>query len=93
MKQLSRFLFLSAFLLLLVDKTEGKAVKVQRWQPYDFEFKSKELTSNPFTINFSAEAVGPGNTKLILPGFYDGNGTWKIRFAPTKEGEWTITTK
>lgn len=28
---------------------------------------------------------------MTLPGFYDGNDTWKIRFAPAKEGEWTIT--
>jgi len=29
---------------------------------------------------------------MTLPGFYDGNNIWKIRFSPTKEGRWTITT-
>jgi hypothetical protein len=30
--------------------------------------------------------------KFTLPGFYDGDNIWKIRFSPTKEGSWTITT-
>jgi len=66
--------------------------KVSKWNPYDLEFKCASTSANPFTIVFFAEITGPGGIKLKLPGFYDGNNTWKIRFSPTKEGKWTITT-
>lgn len=68
-------------------------VKVAKWQPYDFEFKSTTEPSNPFTVNFSADITGPNGIKLNLPGFYNGNKIWKLRFSPTKEGTWTITTR
>lgn len=65
---------------------------VQKWKPYDFEFKSALAPANPFTVAFYAEINGPDGAKFTLPGFYDGNSTWKIRFSPTKEGKWTLTT-
>ncbi len=68
------------------------AISIPKWQPHDFEFKSKTIPDNPFTVNFSAEFAGPNGTKLVLPGFYDGNGIWKIRFSPTVEGNWQLTT-
>lgn len=44
---------------------------------------------------------GPGTPKvcdmpttgIIAGGFYDGNGKFKVRFAPPYEGKWTYTTK
>jgi hypothetical protein len=68
------------------------AVQVPRWEPRDFDFRCDSKLENPFTVAFAAEATGPGGIRLTLPGFYDGNGTWKIRFAPTAEGEWTLRT-
>ena len=45
---------------------------------------------NPFQAAFAAGATGPGGIRLTLPGFYDGNSSWKVRFAPTAEGEWSL---
>jgi len=75
----------------------GKPVlQVQKWNPIDLEFKT-EVTwrfspTDPFEIDFYAEVIGPDNIKLIIPGFYTGDNSWKIRFSPTKVGEWSITT-
>jgi hypothetical protein len=66
--------------------------QVPRWQPHDFTFTSASPPQNPFIVAFSAEATGPDGTKLTVPGFYDGQNTWKIRFAPTSEGKWSLTT-
>ena len=68
------------------------ATLVPRWQPHDFEFHSDATPPNPFQAAFSVEASGPGGLKLIVPGFYDGGGTWKARVAPTAEGEWSLLT-
>ncbi|HXR09080.1 MAG TPA: DUF4038 domain-containing protein [Candidatus Acidoferrum sp.] len=68
------------------------ATLVPRWQPHDFDFHSDRMPQNPFQAAFSVEASGPGGLKLIVPGFYDGGGTWKARVSPTAEGEWSLLT-
>lgn len=72
-------------------------LKVQKWTPVDLEFKTRITwrfsPTGPFDVSFSADITGPDNVKFTLPGFYDGNDTWKIRFSPTKEGEWNISTR
>ncbi len=67
-------------------------INVPKWKPYDFSFKSNYSHENPFMVNFYASVKGPNNIEFELPGFYDGNGTWKIRISPTTEGEWSFVT-
>jgi hypothetical protein len=69
------------------------ALQVPRWQPQDFTFRTEARPDQPFAVQFRVEATGPGGVKLSLPGFYDGNGTWKARLAPTVEGAWSIRTQ
>lgn len=69
------------------------ALDVPRWQPHDFSFTAKSEAPNPFQIPFSATVSGPGRIVLSVPGFYDGNGTWKVRVSPTVEGPWSLVTK
>jgi hypothetical protein len=79
-----------------VGHTPGNAaapVQVPRWQPQDFAFRVEKASEGPFQVPFSAEVTGPSGVKLIVPGFYDGNRTWKVRVAPTAEGDWTLTTR
>jgi hypothetical protein len=70
----------------------SEAVQVPRWRPHDFVFGCDARLGNPFQVAFAAEATGPGGSRLTLPGFYDGNGTWKVRFTPTAEGDWSLQT-
>ena len=37
--------------------------------------------------------TGPNGETFTLPGFYDGNGTWKIRVSPTSTGLWSLVTQ
>ncbi len=71
----------------------ANAEDVPRWQPHDFSFTAKDAAANPFMVPFSATAKGPGGVVLNVPGFLDGDGTWKIRVAPTAEGAWSLVTK
>ena len=66
---------------------------VPRWQPVEFSFASQAEHPNPFAIRFDAVVRGPNGSEFLLPGFYDGHGTWKIRVAPTAEGRWTLETR
>lgn len=66
---------------------------VPRWQPRDFSFTSPTTPDNPFTVDFSATVTGPDGKSFTLPGFFDGDRTWKVRVAPNLEGAWSLVTK
>ena len=70
-----------------------RAEDVPRWQPHDFSFTAKTTTANPFMVPFSAAVNGPDGKSFTVPGFFDGNGTWKIRVSPDAEGNWSLVTK
>ncbi len=63
------------------------------WQPHDFSFTAQAQSANPFMVAFSATVTGPDGKTFTLPGFFDGNGTWKIRVSPTAEGNWSLLTQ
>jgi hypothetical protein len=64
--------------------------RVLRWEPHDYGFPSPARPANPFLISFAATVKGPGGLEYKTPGFYDGNGIWKVRVTPTREGEWSV---
>lgn len=65
---------------------------VELWHPHDFAFRGDAGVDNPFRIQFSAIGTGPGGARLRIPGFFNGDGTWVVRFSPTQTGKWTIVT-
>ena len=83
-------LAVSALAYSLLDAISAE---VPQWTPSDFRFQGNTSAENPFMVPFSASVRGPNGIEFTLPGFYDGDGTWKIRVSPTVEGEWTLVTK
>lgn len=67
--------------------------KIPRWHPHDFVISIPEPPKeNPFEIEFSAKITSPDGSEFTMPGFYDGDCSWKIRISPTIEGVWSIET-
>lgn len=87
--------FAACWLLMALSTAEAadEAEFVPRWQPRDFSFRADQKLENPFSVAFAAEATGPGGIRLRIPGFYDGDGTWKVRLSPTIEGDWSLVTR
>jgi hypothetical protein len=77
--------------LLISGAAAARQIRVH--EPTDLAFGTAEPHDNPFAVRFEAECVGPNGESLLLPGFYDGAGTYKVRFAATEEGEWRLTTR
>jgi Protein of unknown function (DUF4038)/Domain of unknown function (DUF5060) len=50
------------------------------------------VNGHPFDTGISGEFTGPHGARLRVPGFYDGDGVWKIRFAPPSPGTWSLRT-
>ena len=80
-------------LLLLLWCTAGAiaANPVEQYHSHDFAF-SAPYTGNPFDVELAGNFTGPDGSVLKVPGFYDGNGVWKIRFSPTVTGKWSMHT-
>ncbi len=67
--------------------------KIQQWQAVEIALTSSVAYTNPFQdIDVTATFKGPGNQSITRPAFWDGDLTWKVRFAPPQTGSWTMTT-
>lgn len=80
-----------ASILLTLAARVAPAVTVEQYHTHDFSFTAN-VSGNPLEAEVTGEFDGPGSVRLIVPGFYDGNGTWKIRFSPTVPGVWNLRT-
>jgi hypothetical protein len=84
---------LAALVMITVSSSAQELPGVPRWQPRDFEFSAKVHPSNPFRVFFNARVTGPERISFVIPGFFDGGDTWKVRVSPTIEGCWSLETE
>lgn len=69
---------------------EAAPVEVPRWELHEFSAQGRSRVANPFReAALVGEFVSPSGKTNVLDGFYDGGETWRLRFAPDEEGEWT----
>ncbi|MGB8226050.1 MAG: DUF5060 domain-containing protein [Sedimentisphaerales bacterium] len=91
MKKLILIVFatlLCSNLLAVMDSNS----KIEKWGFYELSLPGPSK-GNPF-IDIEFSAVFKQDDRTFEPnGFYDGNGIFKIRFMPDKEGIWTYKTK
>ncbi len=90
--------FGSAFLTTITEIEAGRVppgrtnelVEVPRWEFHEFVAKGKSTQSNLFTDStLVGEFVSPSGRTNVVDGFYDGDDTWRLRFAPSEEGDWS----
>jgi hypothetical protein len=68
------------------------AQSVERWAMFETSFKGPE-SGNPYVdVQFQA-TFRIGHRTVEADGFYDGGGTYRIRYMPDSIGEWTYVTK
>lgn len=84
----------SVLLLLAIGFATGltAANTTARWAPIDLEFNAKVKSGTEFDLDFEATFTGPGDQQLTVPGFFNGNDTFVVRFAPPAEGAWSYIT-
>ena len=64
----------------------------KKYDLVEYSYKA-EADGDPFQVKFGAEVALPNNNVLYVPGFYDGENTWRFRFMPEEEGEYSFQTK
>ncbi|WP_228779934.1 DUF5060 domain-containing protein [Aquiflexum lacus] len=72
-------------------KTNPELQKIEQWSVFEIELTGPE-TGNTY-LEVSLEAIfTKGNEKVEVPGFFDGNGVYRIRFSPPTQGTWDYQT-
>jgi hypothetical protein len=83
--------FLLLFFLSVLFSVTAFAQKVAQWDRYEivlpYVYKGNSFTDVQLSARFSNK-----DSFFIIPGFYDGNNTFKIRFMPEKTGSWQYET-
>src|SRR5258708_5150916 len=75
------------------DGQPPKTIIGQQWRVVEISFISIKSYAQPFEdIELNANFTGPDGKTITRPAFWDGGNTWKIRFAPTAVGIWTMVT-
>ncbi|WP_161606063.1 DUF5060 domain-containing protein [Microlunatus speluncae] len=70
--------------------------KIAKWEVFEATLSTSAEYENPFLeVDVRAE-FSSGGVRHRVDGFYDGveegRHVWRVRFAPTEEGEWTYAT-
>lgn len=77
--------------IILCHNAWSLAADCQRWGVCEVEL-SGPSHGNPFAaVSFSA-TFSQVDQSVEAPGFYDGDGTYRVRFSPPTTGKWNYTT-
>ena len=65
-------------------------VETPLWQSAEFALRSSVPRSEPFQeVELWATFTAPSGRRRRVPAFWDGEHTWRVRFAPDEEGAWS----
>jgi hypothetical protein len=70
---------------------EAATARVSKWDVFELSLQGPSA-GNPFAEVELAAAFVLGHRTVQVEGFYDGAGSYKVRFMPDEVGEWTWTT-
>src|SRR5215470_10426474 len=72
-------------LALVADISTLPRLTVGEWV-----FAARHEYENPFTdVAVDMDVTDPGGATVNVPGFFDGDGRWRVRFSPGVVGRWT----
>lgn len=74
---------------------DGERTEVEQWLAYEISFISDKIYDDPvYTVTADVIFMNDeSGEKLVVPAFWDGGATWKVRFAIPELGGWSYITK
>lgn len=63
-----------------------------QWDVYEVVLTGPS-TGNPYMDVELSTVFRNGDERIEVPGFYDGEGTYRVRFSPGEQGTWTYETE
>lgn len=84
---------LDAIRRVLTARNSAKVpLEVAQWRRAEIVLTSDRDYPNPFADVTLTATFRNGETTITRPAFWDGERTWRLRFAPTELGKWTWRT-
>ena len=86
---------LTLFILFSVPVFMGGNAQAEtgKWEIFELTLTTTNSYSNEYTdATLTATFTAPSNNTIVMPGFWDGSDTWKVRMAPNEIGTWTYVT-
>ncbi|HEY1381707.1 MAG TPA: DUF5060 domain-containing protein [Gemmataceae bacterium] len=82
-----------AVIVILPPVSHGglTAATAEQWGVYEITLTGP-ATGNPFTDVTLSARFTHGDRTVTAAGFYDGDGTYRVRFMPDRAGEWRYET-
>ncbi len=80
------------FLILLPAARGADALPVERWGVWETELTGPAAGRPYVDVKLSA-TFEQGDARVVVPGFWDGGGAYRIRFSPPRDGEWRYETR
>lgn len=65
---------------------------IEKWEVFELSLRGP-ADGNPYMNNTLAAQFTNGSKTVSVTGFYDGEGTYKIRFSPDELGDWAYVTQ
>jgi hypothetical protein len=79
---------------VLGSSPDAELVRVGRWQLWEQSLRARVSYRNPFTdVSVTITLVSPSGKSVEREAFYDGESTWRIRYAPDTVGRWYWTSR
>lgn len=93
---MNRFPIILGLMLFLVPgqvTAVPSSVQTERHQPVEITLESSRNYSHPHkSVAVHGRFTGPDGHVVTIRGFWDGDRTWRLRFAPPDEGTWQYRT-
>jgi PKD repeat protein len=86
--------FLAGVLLFLPSSIlhSARAADVEQWDVWELSLDGPR-GGNPYLDVQVSATFHQDETPIVVPGFYDGNGVYTVRFSPPAQGEWQYETR
>ena len=91
MHRLRIHLALTSFWLISIPFFHAQETAAQ-WEVLDISQKLKKPVESPFDIVYGAVFKHENGIKINIPGFYNGENEWILRFSHAEKGNWTYQT-
>ncbi len=79
-------------LLVAALSSARSASAIERWDVFELTLPGP-TAGNPYCdVQWSA-TFRQGDQRVTVPGFYDGDGVYKVRFSPPAQGSWQYETR
>jgi len=92
MKKIINLTCLFAVVFFMSCNQQKPIQTVEQWGVFQIDLTFTP-TGNPFTDTELNAIFSKGENSIKVPGFYDGDGIFRIRFSPNEQGEWSYKTE